>query len=171
MTIQPVTTDHKPPLNTVVDHEGGYGIYKEMRKIRGVPCCILADPYTPGREDPAVPLTRYAVPVEQCRWNATDERLDLTPIALAEFAPTPKGPVINAWVTPGKPEWWQEFEQRLIEATTLEQLRQVKGKTSATRRREVMALWQGDGRYEWLEAKSARSQAENESTTQGRLGD
>ena len=84
-------------------------------------------------------------------------RVDAAAIVLPEFAEP--GPVTHAWITPGKPDWWQEFESRLIESTTLEQLEIAKAKTSATRRREVMALWQTDGRYEWLEDKAARLRA------------
>jgi hypothetical protein len=80
------------------------------------------------------------------------------------------GVVTHAWITPGKPEWWQEFEQRLIEATTLEQLQQAKAKVSTLRRTQVMDVWQGDGRYAWLEAKAARLRGEAETVSQGRLG-
>ena len=71
------------------------------------------------------------------------------------------------WAT----EWWQDFEQRLIEATTIEALRHAKAYLSTTRRKEVMALWQGDGRYEWLKAKAERLQGEANAVEQGRLGE
>jgi hypothetical protein len=81
----------------------------------------------------------------------------------------PDGHVTQAWITPGKPEWWQELEQRLIEATTLEQLQQAKSKTSASRRTQVMNEWSADGRYEWIGAKAARLQAEAEQSSQGNV--
>ena len=157
-----------PPLNSVVDHPGGYGIFKALRKIEGQVVCILVDPHTPGYADPAVPGNRYAVPIEQCTWAAaTIGHVDTAAIALPEFAAP--GPVTHAWITPDKPEWWQDFEQRLIEATTLEQMQQAKSKLSTTRRTQVMDTWQGDGRYEWLKAKAARLQTEANAVEQGRL--
>ena len=157
-----------PPLNSVVDHPGGYGIFKALRKIEGQVVCILVDPHTAGYANPAVKGDRYAVPLDQCTWAAPIGRVDAAAIVLPEFAEP--GPVTNAWITPGKPEWWQEFEQRLIEATTIDALQQAKGSTSASRRREVMGVWQGDGRYEWLKAKAARLQSEANAVEQGRLG-
>ena len=150
-----------------IHHSGGYGIYKEARKIKGIVHCILVDPKTPGYANPAVKGDRYAVPIEQCQWVAPMGRVDAAAIVLPEFAEP--GPVTHAWITPGKPEWWQEFEQRLIEATTIDALQQAKGSTSASRRREVMGLWQGDGRYEWLKAKAERLQVESNAVEQGRL--
>ena len=70
------------------------------------------------------------------------------------------GRVVTPWLTPGKPTWWTDFEQRLIEATTWEQLQQAKEKTSASRRSQIMNTWDSDGRYEWLKAKAARLEAE-----------
>ena len=157
-----------PPLNSVVDHPGGYGIFKALRKIEGQVVCILVDPHTPGYADPAVPGNRYAVPIEQCQWAAPIGHVDTAAIALPEFAAAP-GPVTHAWITPDKPEWWQDFEQRLIEATTLEQLHQAKSKLSTTRRTQIMDVWQTDGRYEWLKAKAERLQAEADAVEQGNL--
>ena len=71
-----------------------------------------------------------------------------------------QGQVVTPWLTPGKPPWWTDFEQRLIEATTWEQLQQAKAKTSASRRSQIMNTWDSDGRYEWLKAKAARLEAE-----------
>ena len=166
-----MTTQHidAPPLNSVVDHPGGYGIFKALRKIEGQVVCILVDPKTAGYANPAVKGDRYAVPIDQCTWAAPICHVDTAAIALPEFAAP--GPVTHAWITPGKPEWWQEFEQRLIEATTLEQLQQAKAKLSTTRRTQVMDTWQGDGRYEWLNAKAARLQSEANAVEQGRLGE
>ena len=70
------------------------------------------------------------------------------------------GRVVTPWLTPGKPTWWTDFEQRLIEATTWDQLQQAKSKTSASRRSQIMNTWDSDGRYEWLKAKAARLEAE-----------
>jgi hypothetical protein len=160
-------------MNAVVGHPGGYGIYKETRKIKGVVHCILVDPKTPGYADPAVKGDRYAVPIDQCTWAAPMAPVDVAKAALPGFPATT--PQHGAWVTPDKPEWWQEFEQRLIEATTWEQLQQAKDKASsarkmsASRRREVMALWQCDGRYEWLQDKANRLRAESDAVEQGML--
>ena len=74
---------------------------------------------------------------------------------------------IPRWAT----GWRKEFEQRLIEATTLEQLHQAKSKLSTTRRTQIMDVWQTDGRYEWLKAKAARLQTEANAVEQGRLGE
>ena len=158
-----------PPLNSVVDHPGGYGIFKALRKIEGQVVCILVDPKTAGYANPAVKGDRYAVPIEQCTWAAPIGHVDTAAIALPEFAAP--GPVTHAWITPGKPEWWVKFEQMLVESTTLEQMQQAKSKLSTTRRREVMTLWQTDGRYEWLNAKAKRLQVEADAVEQGRLGD
>ena len=95
-------------------------------------------------------------------------RVDAAAIVLPEFAAS--GPVTNAWITPGKPEWWVRFEQLLIEATTIESLQQAKSKLSTTRRTQIMDVWQGDGRYEWLKAKAERLQTEADAVEQGRLG-
>ena len=166
----------KPPMNECVSHppgygihhSGGYGIYKEARKIKGVVHCILVDPHTPGYANPAVKGDRYAVPIEQCTWAAPMGHVDVTAIALPVFAAAP-GPVTHAWITPDKPEWWQDFEQRLIEATTLEQLHQAKSKLSTTRRTQIMDVWQTDGRYEWLKANAERLQTEANAVEQGNL--
>jgi hypothetical protein len=171
-----VTTDDRPSMNACIHHDGGYnihhsggyGIYKEMRKIDGVVCCILVDTHTPGYADPNVPGDRYAVPIEQCQWAG-----DQWPWGGDESATPTLAPivVVGAWVTQGRPEWWQEFEQRLIEAATWEQLKVAKAKTSASRRTQVMNVWVKDWRYDWLEAKAARLQGEAEAMSQGRLGD
>ncbi|MBD1871914.1 hypothetical protein H6F75_00320 [Nodosilinea sp. FACHB-131] len=81
------------------------------------------------------------------------------------------GAVTHAWITPGKPDWWQEFEQRLIEATTFDQLQHAKSKTSASRRSQVMNGWESDGRYTWLKAKAERLQREAAGQTQGAIGE
>ena len=151
-----------------IHHSGGYGIYKEARKIKGIVHCILVDPHTPGYANPAVKGDRYAVPIEQCTWAAPIGHVDVEAIAVPVSAAS--GPVTHAWITPGKPEWWVKFEQMLVESTTLEQMQQAKSKLSTTRRREVMTLWQTDGRYEWLKAKAARLQVEADAVEQGRLG-
>jgi|GEM_PF-5858147 len=92
----------------------------------------------------------------------------------AQEAPEPIAPpddsgdvVTHSWVTQGKREWWQEFEQRLIDATTLEQLQQAKDKTSASRRTQVMNEWASDGRDNWLTAKALRLQLEHDAMNQG----
>ena len=77
---------------------------------------------------------------------------------------------MTPWLTPGKPAWWTDFEQRLIEATTWEQLQQAKTKTSASRRTQIMNTWDSDGRYEWLKGKADRLETEANNATQGRLG-
>jgi phage/plasmid-associated DNA primase len=94
---------------------------------------------------------------------------ELSPIAPDQGCRDGDGNVIHAWITPGKPEWWQAFEQRLIEATTIEQLQEAKAKTSASRRTQVMNAWSSDGRYEWLKAKAARLEAEAMEVEQGEL--
>jgi phage/plasmid-associated DNA primase len=91
------------------------------------------------------------------------------PIAPDQGCRDGDGNVIHAWITPGKPEWWQAFEQRLIEATTIEQLQEAKKKTSASRRTQIMNTWSDDGRYEWLKAKAARLEAEAMEVEQGQL--
>jgi phage/plasmid-associated DNA primase len=80
------------------------------------------------------------------------------------------GQVVTPWLTPGKPTWWTDFEQRLIESTTWEQLQQAKTKTSASRRTQIMNTWDSDGRYEWLKGKADRLETESANTTQGSLG-
>jgi hypothetical protein len=158
--------NNQPTLNTVVDHLGGYGIFKGLRKKDGVVHCILVDPKTPGYRDPDVQGDRYAVPIDQCQWMP-EQSIDA--IAL-DNAVRAQGEVVGAWLTPGKPAWWTDFEQRLIEATTWEQLQQAKAKASASRRTQIMNVWADDGRYEWLKAKAARLDAESSNATQGSLG-
>lgn len=165
--MQPVTIEFKPNLNAIVDHPEGYGIYKDMRKIKGMVCCILIDPHTPGYADPTVQGDRYAVPIKQCQWAGDDANLSPTVAA----SPPTQCAVTHAWITPGKPDWWQELEHRLIEATTFDQLQQAKAKTSASRRSQVMNVWDTDGRYDWMKAKAARLQAEAEGQTQGAIGE
>jgi hypothetical protein len=164
---QQVTLENRPTLNAVVDHDDRYGIYKDMRRVDGAVCCILVDPHTPGYRDPAVSGHRYAIPIEQCRWTPG------LPIRAVELERGLAGPV-QPWVTPGKPEWWQRFEEMLIAATTWAQLQAMKTKGSKTyvsppRRRQVMALWQCDGRYEWLQGKAARLRGDVEGSEQQTL--
>ena len=100
-----------------------------------------------------------------------------TPTPTATAAPVQgcrdaEGNVGMAWLTPGKPEWWQEFEYALIEATTLGQLTAArdKGKTSISRQTQVMNQWSSDGRYAWLQTKESRLQAEADQFQQPTLG-
>lgn len=80
------------------------------------------------------------------------------------------GQVVRAWITPGKPEWWQECEHEMIQATTLAQLQEAKAKPSALRRTTIIEQWKADGRYPWLQAKEARLETEANSFEQPTLG-
>ena len=90
----------------------------------------------------------------------TPHRADPEPVNPSQGCFDERGQVVTPWLTPGKPTWWTDFEQRLIEATTWEQLQGAKAKTSASRRTQIMNTWDSDGRYEWLKAKAARLEAE-----------
>jgi|GEM_PF-6407412 len=118
------------------------------------------------------PVDAGATPISSVYYLSDDEDFDTFG---EEYNPSKPAldtapPCAGAWVTPDKPKWWQTFEQRLIAATTLEQLLKTKASVASSARRiEVMNEWSTDGRDEWLLAKVARLQADAASATQTTL--
>lgn len=51
---------------------------------------------------------------------------------------------------------WQMFEADLIDAQTIDELKLAKARADESLRREVMAAWAADGRYQWLSEKAAK---------------
>jgi energy-coupling factor transporter ATP-binding protein EcfA2 len=148
----------------------GVNLFKEWAKTYG---CL--HPYTIGElqrlnEPQPAPVEPTPTP-EPTPVQATPQPTPQPePVAPDHGCRDDAGNVVMAWITPGKDEWWQEFEHALIQATTLAQMQEAKAKLSAIRRTTVMSRWHADGRYPWLEAKEARLEAEANSFEQPTLG-
>ena len=143
MTMIRLDPQNPPMVNALIYYPGGYGHFKKIHGDTVVLHSVAKDRHDKGH--------RYAVPLNECQYSpgileaitaAGSLHAYLAGQQRQASAPTPQS---GAWVTQGKPEWWQSFEQGLIEATTWAQMQEVKSSLSATRRRAVMGLWQGDG--------------------------
>jgi hypothetical protein len=146
----------------------GVNLFKEWAKTYG---CL--HPYSPGdlqRLNEPQTAAVEPTPTPEPTPVQPQPTPQAEPVAPDHGCRDDAGNVIHAWITPGKEEWWQEFEHSLIQATTLAQLQEAKTKVSALRRTTVMGKWQADGRYPWLEAKEARLETEANSFEQPTLG-
>lgn len=152
----------------------GVSLFKDWAKTYG---CL--HPYSPQdlqRLNESAPEPKPAPEPPAPASNSDPEPAPPTPTSPTEPLPPDhgcrdkSGNVTMAWITPGKDDWWQSFENALIQATTLTQMQEAKAKLSALKRITVMGQWQADGRYPWLEAKAERLKAEADSVAQLQLG-
>ena len=84
--------------------------------------------------------------------QAAEAPKPIKPAAKVQADPVPAPPEKVGWA-------WHIFEQDMIEAKTLEQLRRSTQGVSDELRLAVMKSWDEDGRYQWLQAKTARLKA------------
>lgn len=109
-----------------------------------------------GGESPSLLSESAIAAIEQATGQTFKQAGEqfLAPLPTPQEFTKPPALAITPGTTPGAAADWVAFERGLLEAKTFTGLLAAKDSKPLEFRREVMATWQEDGRYEWLDAQA-----------------